>query len=72
MEDESGDTSSEADNRLSYGAEMPEKEPPSDLRPVPAAGSPSKSSTIAAGSELPGHAELSPTAARQEDRQFSA
>ena len=72
-EEESGDTSSEADNRLPWGAEMPEEEPTSDLQPVPAAGSPSESSTLAAGGvELTGHAEPSPTAARQQDHQFSA
>ena len=39
VEEESGDTSSEADNRLSYGTEMPEEESLSDIQPVPAAGS---------------------------------
>ena len=39
VEEENGDTSSEADNRLSCGAEMPEEESLSIIQPVPAAGS---------------------------------
>ena len=58
VEEESGDTSSEADNRLLCGAEMPEEESLSIIQPVPAAGSPSESSTFAAGgAELTGRAE---------------
>ena len=39
VEEESGDTSLEGDNRLLCGAEMPEEESLSDIQPVPAAGS---------------------------------